>query len=197
MISYYGKGNIISRVSDEHGEIVFEKQVDNNSEIEIGYLRSFENYKLEIIDKKTGFTLQANNVLYSKNLKYYSFDDFVGKYFPIFSVDYDQFIMKKYVNKTRLLYNTYLEITEQVDKTNFIGNVYVYKGEKKYIDEVNPVEVEFASDPDANGQVLTYITNDGEMLLNDFENHSILNDMDDPKAIPIYSYVVNMERKRS
>ena len=105
--------------------------------------------------------------------------------------------MKKYVNKTRLLYNTYLEITEQVDKTNFIGNVYVYKGEKKYIDEVNPVEVEFASDPDANGQVLTYITNDGEMLLNDFENHSILNDMDDPKAIPIYSYVVNMERKRS
>lgn len=197
MISYYGKGNIISRVSNEHGEIVFEKQVDNNSEIEIGYLRSFENYKLEIIDKKTGFTLQANNVLYSKNLKYYSFDDFVGKYFPIFSVDYDQFIMKKYVNKTRLLYNTYLEITEQVDKTNFIGNVYVYKGEKKYIDEVNPVEVEFASDPDANGQVLTYITNDGEMLLNDFENHSILNDMDDPKAIPIYSYVVNMERKRS
>lgn len=197
MISYYGKGNIIARVSDEHGEIVFEKQVDNNSEIEIGYLRSFENYKLEIIDKKTGFTLQANNVLYSKNLKYYSFDDFVGKYFPIFSVDYDQFIMKKYVNKTRLLYNTYLEITEQVDKTNFIGNVYVYKGEKKYIDEVNPVEVEFASDPDANGQVLTYITNEGEMLLNDFENHSILNDMDDPKAIPIYSYVVNMERKRS
>ena len=105
-------------------------------------------------------------------------------------------IMKKYVNKTRLLYNTYIEITERTGDTSFIGNIYIHKGEKKYIEKVNPVEIEFASDPDANGQILTYITNDGEMLFNDFANHSILNDLDSYDAIPIYSYVVNIERKK-
>ena len=195
-ISFYGKGNIIVKVTDRNNEIVFEKNIDNDSNIEISNLKSFEPYKLEVIDKKIGFTLQSDNVLYSKELKYYSLHDIVGKYFQIFSVDYDQFVMKKYINKTRLLYNTYLEISEQIDKTIFIGNIYTYKGEKRYIDKVNPVEIEFTSDPDSNGQILTYITNEGEMLLNDFPKHSILNDMDDPKAIPIYSYVVNMERKR-
>ena len=77
-----------------------------------------------------------------------------------------------------ILYNTYIEITERTGDTSFIGNIYIHKGEKKYIEKVNPVEIEFASDPDANGQILTYITNDGEMLFNDFANHSILNDLD-------------------
>lgn len=197
LISFYGKGNIIVRVTNESEEIVYEKQIENNAEIEIDCLRAFENYKLEVIDKKVGFTLQATKVLYTKNLKYYSFDDMVGRYFQIFSVDYDQMVMKKYINKTRLLYNTYIEITDQVDKTSFIGNVYTHKGIKNYKDKINPVEIEFASDPDSNGQVLTFITNEGDMLFNDFANHSILNDIDgNINDVPIYSYVVNMERKR-
>lgn len=195
-ISFYGKGNIVLRVTNESNEIIYEKRINNKSEFEINSLKSFENYKLEVIEKKLGFTLQSNDVLYKKNIKYYSFDDFEGRYFQLFSVDYDQMIMKKYVNKTRLLYNTYIEITERINETSFIGNIYIYKGEKRYIDKVNPVEIEFASDPDANGQILTYITNEGEMLFNDFTNHTILNDLDSIAAIPIYSYVVNMERKK-
>lgn len=195
-ISFYGKGNVVLRVINESNEITYEKQISNNDSFEIDSLKSFENYKLEVIEKKLGFTLQANNILYTKNIKYYSFDDFEGRYFQLFSVDYDQMIMKKYVNKTRLLYNTYIEITERTGDTSFIGNIYIHKGEKKYIEKVNPVEMEFASDPDANGQILTYITNDGEMLFNDFANHSILNDLDSYDAIPIYSYVVNIERKK-
>lgn len=195
-VAFYGKGNVILRVTNESGEITFEKQINNNDSFEIDSLRSFENYKLEVIEKKLGFTLQSNNVLYTKYIKYYSFDDFEGRYFQLYSVDYDQMIMKKYVNKTRLLYNTYVEITERIDETSFIGNIYIHKGEKNYIDKVNPVEIEFASDPDGNGQILTYITNEGEMLFNDFANHTILNDLDSYDAIPIYSYVVNMERKK-
>lgn len=196
-ISYYGKGNILVRVTNQSEEIVYEKPIENNSEIEIDCLEAFENYKLEVIDKKIGFTLQSTSVLYTKNLKYYSFDDFVGRYFQIYSVDYDQMIMKKFVNKTRFLYNTYVEITEQVDKTSFIGNIYIHKGVKKYIDKINPVEIEFASDPDLNGQILTFITNDGEMLFNDFVNCTIKNDIDgNINDVPIYSYVVNMERKK-
>ncbi|MDO4963374.1 MAG: hypothetical protein Q4E75_04675, partial [bacterium] len=195
-ISYYGKGNVVVRVTDQNGNITFEKQITSNDSFEIDSIRSFENYKLEVVEKKLGFTLQSNNVLYSKDIKYYSFDDFEGRYFQIYSVDYDQMIMKKYINKTRLLYNTYVEITERVDTTSFIGNVYVHKGEKKYIDRINPVEIEFASDPDSNGQILTYITNEGEMLFNDFTNHTILNNLDSYDAIPIYSYVINMERKK-
>ena len=197
IISFFGKGNIIVRVTNESEETVYEKQIDNNFEIEINCLKAFENYKLEIIDKKFGFTLQSNTVLFTKNLKYYSFDDFVGRYFQIFSVDYDQMIMKKYVNKTRLLYNTYVEITEQVDKTKFIGNVYTHKGVKNYINKINPVEIEFVSDPDSNGQIQAFITNEGEMLFNDFSNHTILNDIDGSfNDVPIYSYIINMERKK-
>jgi hypothetical protein len=197
-IAYYGKGNIVVKVTNSNDEIVFLKQILNNDSIELDSLRSFEDYKLEIIEKKMGFTLESTNVLFSRKIKYYSFDDFVGKYFQIFSVDYDQKIIGKYVEKSRLLYNTYLEITKQVDRTNFIGNIYIYKGDKRYIEKVNPVEVEFTSDPDSNGQVLTYITNEGEMLINDFTNHTILNEMEniDANAVPIYSYVVSIERKR-
>ena len=196
IVSFYGKGNVILRVKNELDEITYEKQINNNDSFEIDSLKSFESYKLEVLEKKLGFTLQSNNVLYTKNIKYYSFDDFKGRYFQLYSVDYDQMIMKKYVNKTRLLYNTYIEITERTDETSFIGNIYIHKGEKKYIDKVNPVEIEFASDPDRNGQILTYITNEGEMLFNDFANHTILNDLDSYDAIPIYSYIVNMERKK-
>lgn len=198
IINYYGKGNIIAKVTDSKNEIIYEKQLMNNDKIELESLRSFENYKLEILEKKSGFTLQSNNVLYIKNIKYYSLDDFVGRYFQIYAVNYDQKIMGKYIEKTRNLYNTYLEITKQVDKSNFIGNVYIYKGKKKYVDKVNPVEVEFVSDPDVNGYILAYITNEGEMLINDFENHTILNEMEniEENDVPIYSYIINMERKR-
>ena len=195
-VSYYGKGNVILRVTNENDEITYEKQISNNDSFELDSLKSFENYKLEVIERKLGFTLRSNNVLYEKNIKYYSFDDFEGRFFQLYSVDYDQMIMKKYVNKTRLLYNTYIEIIERTDETSFLGNIYIYKGEKKYIDKVNPVEIEFASDTDVNGQILTYITNEGEMLFNDFANHTILNDLDSYDAVPIYSYVVNMERKK-
>ena len=195
-ISFYGKGNVVLRVTNKSKEIIYEKQISNNDTFEIDSLKSFVNYKLDVIEKKLGFTLQADKVLYTKKIKYYSIDDFEGKYFQLFSADYDQMIMKKYVNKTRLLYNTYIEITERTGETSFIGNIYTHNGEKKYIEKVNPVEIEFASDPDANGQILTYITSDGEMLFNDFANHTVLNDLDSYDDIPIYSYVVNVERKK-
>ena len=48
-----------------------------------------------------------------------------------------------------------------------------------------------------NGQIPTYITIEGDMLFNDFANHTILNDPDgNMDSVPIYSYIVNMERKR-
>ena len=103
-------------------------------------------------------------------------------------------------NRSRLLYNTYVEILERIDSSEdikFIGNLYIYKGGKQYLENVNPVEITFEGDPNLNGQIPTYITIDGDMLFNDFANHTILNDPDgNMDSIPIYSYIVNMERKR-
>lgn len=199
-VSFYGKGNIYVRVKNESDEIVYEHHIENNEKFEIACLRSFEKYTLEVIDKKIGFTLQGTTVLYSKNLKYYSFEDFVGKYFQVYSADYDQKICGVWQNRSRLLYNTYVEILERIDSAEdvkFIGNLYVHKGEKKYLENVNPVEIIFEGDPNLNGQIPTYITIEGDMLFNDFANHSILNDPDGNKdSVPIYSYIVNMERKR-
>lgn len=199
-VSFYGKGNIYIRVKNASNEIVYEHHIENKEKFEIDNLRSFEKYTLEVIDKKTGFTLQGTTVLYSKNLKYYSFDDFVGKYFQVYSVDYDQKICGVWQNRSRLLYNTYVEILEKIDSVEdikFIGNLYIYKGEKKYLEKVNPVEITFEGDPNLNGQIPTYITVEGDMLFNDFANHTILNDPDgNMDSVPIYSYIVNMERKR-
>lgn len=199
-VSFYGKGNIYVRIKNVFDEIVYEHHITNNEKFEIDCLRSFEEYTLEVIDKKVGFTLQSASVLYTKKLKYYSFDDFVGKYFQVYSVDYDQMICGVWRNKSRLLYNTYVEILERIESTEvikFIGNLYIYKGKKKYLERVNPVEITFEGDPNLNGQIHTYITFEGEMLFNDFVNHSILNDPDgNINSVPIYSYIVNMERKR-
>lgn len=199
-VSFYGKGNIYVRVKDTSDEIVYEHHIENNEEFEIDCLRSFEEYTLELIDKKIGFTLQGTTTLYSKNLKYYSFDDFVGKYFQVYSADYDQKICGVWQNRSRLLYNTYVEILERIGSTEdvkFVGNLYIHKGEKKYLEKINPVEIIFEGDPNLNGQIPTYITIEGDMLFNDFANHTILNDPDGNKdSVPIYSYMVNMERKR-
>lgn len=199
-VSFCGKGNIYVRVKNTSDEIVYEHHIENNEKFEIDNLKPFEKYTLEVIDKKMGFTLQKTTVLYSKNLKYYSFDDFVGKYFQVYSVDYDQKICGVWQNRSRLLYNTYVEILERIDSSEdikFIGNLYIYKGGKQYLENVNPVEITFEGDPNLNGQIPTYITIDGDMLFNDFANHTILNDPDgNMDSIPIYSYIVNMERKR-
>lgn len=198
-VSFYGKGNVYVRVKSSSDEIVYEHHIENNEKFEIDNLKSFEKYTLEVIDKKTGFTLQGTKILYSKNLKYYLFDDFVGKYFQVYSVDYDQKVGGIWQNRSRLLYNTYIEILEKIDlaESGFIGNLYIYKGEKKYLEKVNPVEIIFEGDPNLNGQIPTYITIEGDMLFNDFANHTILNDPDgNMDSVPIYSYIVNMERKR-
>ena len=121
--------------------------------------------------------------------------DFIGKYFQIYLVNFDQMIEQKFTRKSRLLYNTYIEILESVSKYEFIGNIYVYKGEKKYLDRINPVEIEFTSDIN-EGQIEASITKDGDGLFNDFEHHTILNATDSKTAIDIFSYVINIERKR-
>ncbi len=194
IISYFGKGNIIIKVLDQFETTICEKRVDNEEEVLLENLKSFENYKLQIIDKKIGFTLEKDKVIYEKNIKYYSMKNFVGRYFPIYLVNFDQMIEKKFTRKSRLLYSTYIEILEAVNEYEFIGNIYVYRGEKRYLDKINPVEIEFTSDIN-EGQIEASITKDGDGLFNDFEHHTILNATDSKTAIDIFSYVINMERK--
>ncbi len=194
IISYFGKGNIIVKVLDQFETTICEKRVDNEEEFLLENLKSFENYKLQIVDKKIGFTLEKDKVIYAKNIKYYSMKNFVGRYFPIYLVNFDQMIEKKFTRKSRLLYSTYIEILEAVNEYEFTGNIYVYKGDKRYLDRINPVEIEFTSDIN-EGQIEASITKDGDGLFNDFEHHTILNATDSKTAIDIFSYVINMERK--
>ncbi len=194
IISYFGKGNILVKVLDQFENPICEKNVDNEMEISLENLESFQNYKLQIIDKKVGFTLEKDKIIYEKNIKYYSMKDFVGRYFPIYLVNFDQMIDKKFTRKTRLLHNTYIEIIKAVSEYEFIGNIYIYRGTKKYLNKINPVEIEFTSDIN-DGQIEASITKDGDGLFNDFEHYTILNDTDSKTAIDIFSYVINMERK--
>lgn len=195
IVSYFGKGNIIVKVLDRFENVLYDNNVDCGKEVSFGNLKSFENYRLQIIDKPEGFTLEKEKVLVEKNIKFYSMKDFVGRYFQIYLVNFDILLENKFIRKSRLLYNTYVEIIERVDKHNFLGNLYVYKGKKLYLDKVNPVEIEFTSDI-SDGQIEASITKDGDGLFNDFEHHTILNTTESRTAVDIFSYLLNMERKR-
>lgn len=196
VVVYFGVGNIILKVIDRYDNVIFESKVQSGSNFEIGNLKPFSNYKLTIINKRLGFVITQEEVLFEKNLKYYSMNQFVGKYFQIYSVDFDQTIHGVWQRKTTKLFNTYVEIIRQIDNYNFIGNLYVYKKEKKYLDKINPVEIEFVSDVDQDGEIQAFITKDGDGLFNDFENKTILNKIESKTAIDIHSYIITMERKR-
>lgn len=196
VVVYFGVGNIILKIIDKHDNIIFESKMQSGSNFEIGNLKPFSNYKLTITNKKLGFVITREEVIFEKNLKYYSINDFAGKYFQIYSVDFDQTIHGVWQRKTTKLFNTYVEVISQIEHYNFIGNLYVYKNRKQYLNEINPVEIEFVSDVDQNGEVQAFITKDGDGLFNDFENKTILNKLESKTAIDIHSYIITMERKR-
>ncbi|MDE6141145.1 MAG: hypothetical protein K2G03_00940, partial [Bacilli bacterium] len=194
-VSYYGKGNVYAMVYDENDQLIFQEKVESDEKFVISDLQSFENYNLTILDKKIGFTLESDRVIYESKIKYYSMDDFVGRYFQIYTVDFDQNIRGEQQRKKTKLYNTYFEISKRVDDYIFEGNVYIYKGEKRYLDKINSVEIEFTSDIN-DGEIEAFITFEGDGLFIDFDNHTILNCAYSDTATDIFSYHILIEWRR-
>lgn len=195
LVSYYGSGNVYVNVLDELENVVFEQKVLSGDKVDIASLDSFKEYKFVVIDKALGFSFNSDRILCEKKLKHYSLKDFVGRYFLIYSVDYNQTIHGIWQRRMARVHNTFVEITNQTSDFTFDGNLYIYRGEKKYLDKLNPVEIEFISDVDANGEIQALITKDEDGLFNDFANKTILNELESRTAVDIYSYVIKVERR--
>ncbi len=194
LLSYYGKGNVFVRVLDNFQNVILEKEVGNGKEVSLDGLESFTNYKLQVVKKNKGFSLNKEVIIYEKNIVHYSVNDLVGKYFKISMINIEQSTRGKIVRYSRTLRNTFVEFIEQKDNTNFIGNLYVYKGAKQYFDKINPIEIELTSSID-NGVVEASLTKDGDGLLSEYPYYSILNTIDSKTAVDIFSYIINIERK--
>ena len=193
-ISYYGKGTLNVRILNKLENVVEETVIENEKEISFEHLVSFEHYKLQVISKNKGLSFNKEKIIYEREIEFYSIDDFVGKYFPISTVYFDKGIGNILIRKSRNLYRTYVEITKRLDKDLFIGNLYTYKENKKYLDKVNPVEIEFTSSIN-DGKIEASITQDDDGLLYDFEHNTILNDTELWDAPDIISYIFVVERK--
>lgn len=92
-----------------------------------------------------------------------------------------------YFNKTSLC------ITKQLDEGMYEGELYTNTSKGSfYLSKINPVEVEICGDA-VDGTVKLSITKDGDGLLLDFEHHAIMNTLDDPKAVDIFSYIMDLK----
>jgi hypothetical protein len=86
-----------------------------------------------------------------------------------------------------------VRIVEIFDSNIFRGEIFIKTiGTEKKLDAINPVEIELCSEIIDN-TMNVYITNNGDGLLIDVENHKILNTMDHPTAQLISYYSLSIK----
>lgn len=189
----YGKGEITLRIYDEDNIVYFKDITSINEVIEIKDLKSFKEYKIEIVEKAEEFSFDDDRVLFFKKDCFYFINDFSGKYFKLDRARISQTIEGVFQFKTFILKNTYVSLREQIEPGIFNGEIYYYSEGRKYVFKTcNPVEVELVSDP-INDTIEVAITYEGDGLLVDFNRRTIL-DKDDPRATDIYSYEMNFSK---
>lgn len=188
-IKIYGEGTFKFTIANEQGNILYEKSFDKNSiTFKIKNLKSEKFYVMKILKVATGFSLDGDVELYSKKEKFYSYISLVNKNLKVKSVDFDIFdkYSNKLIRKTFYLHRTYFQILEYLGNKKFLANVYKWEGYVNYLNNLNPIEIELSSEiENENIEVAAY--KDGDGLLIDFNNKTILNSLDDLKAPDIYS----------
>lgn len=194
-VSIYGRGNISYEILDEKKQIIFNKKIESSeTQFIVNGLTSFKTYLILIKEDKTGL-LGKERILYKENFSYISLDDFVGRYFKIYTVDFDQMIGNNFTRKTYKLYDTYIEITKRISDTYFIGNIYTFKkGQKHMFNNLNPIEIDFTSDIN-DGLIEASITKDGDGLFIDFDNRTVLDKIESNRATDIFSCLLIVERR--
>lgn len=203
-ITYRGKGNVGLEVYDDNKLAFTKANIESGKIIKLKNFKSFYEYKFDIIEISDDIIMQDKKILKTIYKRFYAFKDFVKNdnnniYFYIDSVKIDE---EKENDEILKLKKTYIELINYDGDRKFLGNIYNYYCEKKYLNAINPVIVELVSDV-INGQVEAYITTkDKDGLLIDFLNRTILNKDFDMKAKSVYTALIdvninnNRRRKR-
>lgn len=194
-IKIYGKGKFKIQILNENEEVILEKIFEKNSiKYRVKNLRAGKKYIIKVFELPIGFSLEQEKVLYEKQEKFYSFRSLENTRIRIVSVDFDNYdrIEKKLIRSKWNLYNTYFEILEYIGNKRFKANIYKWRGMKIYLNELNPIEVEFNTDIE-NESIDASAFKEGDGLLLDKANNSILNTLSDDNAPDIYEYKLKIE----
>ena len=188
-IKIFGKGSFKFAIFNENEKCLFEKVFENNYySTKIKNLHTNKLYKFKVYKIATGFSLDGDLEIYNHSDKFYSFNGLVNKNLKVQSVNFD--IYDKFKNdlirKTFYLHRTYFHIEKYLGNRKYIVKVYRWDGYENYLDNINPVEIELSSEIESN-YIEAAAYKDGDGLLIDFNNKSILDSMDDLKAPDIYS----------
>ena len=194
-LKIYGKGYFKIQILDSNEKVILEQSFEKNAiKYHVKNLKSGILYFIKLIQLPKGFSLEPERVLYTKQEKFYSFESLKNTRIRIVSVDFDIYdrIDKKLIRKTWNIYKTYFEIVKYIGNKRFIANIYKWRGEKQYLNEINPVEIEFNTDIE-NESIDASAFKDGDGLYLDKFNNSVLNTLLDNNATDIYEYKLKIE----
>lgn len=192
---FYGKGKVFFTIEDGAGKQLYKSHIVENGEIvNVEGLKSFIPHYIKFYEKKSGLSLTGNRQLATYKKIIYDWADLVGKSYRITRVYYDIIINKGFLRRKNLFFNTTtLSITKQISSDFFEGELYTNTSKGSfYLNKINPVEVEVRR-MNVDGTVLLSITKDGDGLLLDFQHRSVMNTLDDPKAVDILGYIMELK----
>lgn len=195
-MSYSGKGNIVVDMCDENNKILCSiENVNNNRIVRVRNPKSFKEYIFNIYEKVGNFMMSEKIKLHTIKRKFYYYNDLINnnKYFFISTAKIDNGDEENPVINLR---RTFIELKKYLGKQIFVGSIYNYNGSKEYLNNINPVFVEFVKDI-YEGNVEAYVTTeDKDGLLIDYYNKTILNKNFDKKAASIYTININIDGGR-
>lgn len=194
-IEIFGKGTFKLIIFNGQEETVYEQTFENSSFCtKLNNLHIDELYRFKVIKVATGFTFDGDIELYYMQSKFYSFNGLVNKNIKVKSVDFDVYDKFKntLIRKTFYLHRTYFYIEKYLGNKKYYAKIYKWEGYQNYLNNVNPIEIELSSEIE-NGQFEVAAYKDGDGLLIDFENKTILDSLEDNKAPDIYSCKLNLK----
>ena len=194
---YFGKGDVFLEILNDENELIYKSGfIKRNEPIDIEELKTFEQYKISFYEKEKTIGLKMKKLIIEYNKKFYAYEDLCGCVLKIKEANYNRIILGgKFIEMMKVLRNTHLLIYRRISARTFEGKIFIQTiNGAHYLSAINPVRIEIFSNI-IDGTIDAYMSNDGDGLLLDIQNKSIMNNMIDKKASDIFTYTLQVEKR--
>ena len=114
-----------------------------NGILESTEISSFENYKITFYEKEKGLSLKKERILKEYDRIFYAREDFVGRFFKVKEVLFDQYVKGEFLRKQHYFNKIFVCFTKRVSEDIFVGKVYVKTNNGSFaLNNINPVNIE-------------------------------------------------------
>lgn len=190
---YWGKGDVYLEIFNSSNYRVMNPiKLESGQVLTIDNLMSRMEFTFKLIERKSkGLLGSRNEEIYSLNYKFYIWDDILDSILKVNTAICIDYRFGEDIQQHELK-NTVVKITKKITADKYEG--YVMRnlmGTLKPFEKINPVQITtYRMQSDNTFKV--GITNDGDGLLYDERYRGILDDLDAPDAIDIYSYTIGI-----